>query len=863
MRRRALLILALVLGLPLPLVATTATAATLSGTTSGPQGEGIPAEVRLWTPGEKGWTIAHEVIAGANGSYSFTGVATGEYRISARMAPGFSGDYGDTWYDVDPPSSDGLFASDADILEVTSGDNLTGLDITLPYTGGFNGVIHGNLGPLSTVWVRAESTTDRRHHHNDLTKSYFPRFGEFHFRGLREAHDFRVLVYDPQGRYETYVGTSEQSVTNGQYPDIGTITLTPLAADPYGNNNTAATATEVGSLPFATEGAAIFPRGSDVDWYCMDVEEGDRLVARAESTLEIGGEVRQHPWFDPILSFWDGDGTTMIAHNDDDPAGGTLAAFIDTGILEAGRYCFVVSTFGDSDWTGTGQQTAGSYEFSVEPGNRPPFIEVTYDGGALPSSLTVEEGEELVFDIVYGDPDGDPVTPEVFNEGSDGNPADGGDLDVSQGTGTYTWTVPFTAAPHSPYEITFFIDDGEFSEEVTITIHVEGVNNPPSTPVPIFPVGGLHVDTHEVTLRIQNSVDLDGDDLLYEFEVHHGPVDGDPDQAASVMEDPSGQTEWTTSFIDENTFAAWRVRAFDGDPDNGYSAWSDWENFRIDTQNMPPSTPEIVKPEQNELVLVLTPRIASTVPEDPEGDPVTVYFELSEDSNFDDLFADSGPVPVNGNSDRVEWTTSRTLSTGQRYYVRAMATDNRNGESPWSDVVSFRTRPDEFLRPPNLDQNAFCDDQHVNAGSIPEFLVVQNIDESGDALTFELQITEHGEVIYEVEQPQSEGTTTEIPLDTSLGEGYYRINVRTVLDDDHSEWVECSMMVEGSGDGDGDGDGDGGSGDGGDGDGDRDRTASEAGCACSASNSGAPAMAWTLALLFLVFGRRRRSSQRS
>lgn len=832
-------------------------AAQLSGTITDENGTTLEAgaiQVRLWAPTEKGFQIEYEALTTAGGVFTFEGVATGNYRLNARMAPGFSGHYGDTWYDVEVPTSEGVFASDADLIEVESGDIITGLDISLPFTGGFHGRIVGPNGSLGGVWVRAESTTDRRYHHNDLTKGYHPRFGEYSFRGLRNSHQFRILVYDPRGRFLTYVGEASQGIVNGTDPNLGDLILIPTPADPNEPNNTFSDATSVTALPFETQGAAIFPRGEDVDWYCLEADAGDRFLARAEATIEIDVETYDHPWMDPILSFWGDDGSNLISWNDDAPGENTRSAWIDTGLLpQGGTYCFVVSTYGDQNWTGLGQQTAGPYGFHVEMGNRRPSLEVQLDGAPLPTQITTAEGEELNFSISYGDPDGDPVEPEVVHLGNDGQ-SYLQTLSAADGEGSYIWSVSQTAAHASPYTITFLVDDGEFQEEVTLTVVVEAVNLPPSTPLQIWPLQGIRVGSAEVELRIENSIDPDDDVLVYEFELHYGNVEGTPDQAGVIDEMEDGETLFLTAPIPENTVVSWRVRAFDGNAENGYSPWTDWEIFMVDTVNLPPSAPQIAKPQENELVLFRTPRIAATRPIDPEGDEMMVYFVIATDADFDDIFNESEAVAVSDGGDTVEWTVTRPLDEGTRYYVRAWAEDNRGGLSEYSATRTFRVRPAEEALPPSYDDSMapFCFDGEPWTSDLQE-IVIANIDQSGDALSFEVRISLHDDVLFETTVDQSDGETTTVELPSNLfsQEGNYNVEIRTIQGDESSAWISCNLFSPGSNHG-GNGGGDGG------GNGDDDTyQGGEAGCGCAATPRGGNTLLVIMALGFFFILRRR------
>lgn len=715
------------------LLGATASAATVSGSISNSSGTGLAnMEVRLWEQTPKGLSIAYTQTTAAGGAYSFGGVATGTYAVDARMAPGVSGHYGDTWYDVDPPTSNGLFASDADLLSIASTDTLSGVDIALPITGGFDGQIltPGGLA-LADVVVRAESRTDPRYHHNDITDGSQccagTRNGRFSMRGLvstDNGHDYRLLVYDYLGRYELLEVSGPLPVTDSAAIDVGSHRMAAMGSDPNEPNGDAASATAIASFPFSDTDAIIAPRGSDVDWYCFDAQEGDRVIARADTDITVEGAAREHPWLDPILSLWTPAGSQPIVSNDDDPSASTLESALDTGELSAGRHCFVVSTYGDADWSGAQQITAGRYEFNAEMANRRPTLQVTHDGTptpAPPQTVVVDEGQTVAFDLSYGDRDGDPLNPQVVHLDNTGQPAVPGTFIPSASSATYEWTPSQTGAEGSPYAVTFSVSDAEYDVEVLVNIEVSAVNLPPETPVLDSPVGGEHVAQTEVPLVVVNSNDRDGDQLTYEFELEESAPEGEPDQTGSVAEDSSGMTSWTSAELSENAVVSWRARAFDGNAQNGYSPWSEWETFVVNATNEPPEAPEILKPTADETLVVTEPRLSASVPVDPEDDALDIFFEVATDTEFSSLVASSDAVAATDAASSVEWTTTASLEGNTQYFVRARAVDEHGAEGPWSDLVGFRVHESDEPGPGDDD----------DAGTTPEPDV--GADDAGDA----------------------------------------------------------------------------------------------------------------------------------
>jgi hypothetical protein len=694
------------------LFAATASAATVSGTITNSGGAGLSGmQVRLWEQTPKGLTIAYSQTTAAGGAYSFGGVATGTYAVDARMAPGVTGHYGDTWYDVAAPTSNGLFASDADLLTIAASDDLTGIDIALPLTGGFDGQVLSPGGQaLANVVVRAESRTDYRYHHNDITDGSGccggTRNGRFSMRGListSNGHDYRMLIYDHLGRYDLLVVPGPVPVTDGAAINVGPYQVANMPADPNEPNGSSTAATSITALPFSSSGATIAPRGSDVDWYCFDAQDGDRIVARADTDTTIDGTVREHPWLDPILSVWDDSTSQLIQSNDDDPNASTLESALDTGELSAGRYCFAVSTYGDADWSGAQQATTGGYEFNAEMGNRRPTLEVTHEGTATPAppqTVAIDEGETVVFDLSFADPDGDALNPQAVHLDNAGQPAVPGTLIPSASSATYEWTPSQTGAAGSPYAITFSVADAEFVTEVLVNVEVNAVNLPPQTPVLDSPIGGVRVSETQVALVVVNSTDRDGDDLTYEFELDEDAPEGVADQTGSVAEDASGMTSWTSADLTENAVVHWRARAFDGNAQNGYSPWSEWETFVVDTTNEAPEAPQVLKPTPEQTVMMTEPRLSSSIPRDPEDDALEIFFEVALDAEFEEVVAASDAVAVSDAASSVEWTTSPELEGDTQYFVHAKAVDEHGAESPWSELVAFRVhKADEPVDP--------------------------------------------------------------------------------------------------------------------------------------------------------------------
>jgi MYXO-CTERM domain-containing protein len=654
-------------------------------------------EVRLWQEGDKSSFVpAVETLTNASGAYSFTGIEAGNYRVDARMPDGFTGNWGDRWYDVEPPNSGGYIAQDADTLVIEGADNLTSINLMLEIMGGFDGAV-AHLGTYrSGLLVRAEWVDDLRYEHTDITASSpETRLGLFSMRGLIDYgdHDYGFFIYDPAGIMADAYYSPFRLIPDSSL-SLEDFEINQLGTDPHEPNNsrTDAGAFSVdNNLTWTTTGAHISPRsGTDVDWFCFSAEVDDRYLLYAWTTVMTGGLEREHPWMDPILSFWSYAGPTLLAE-DDDSGLGFLESFIDTGpIAVRGDYCAVVSSYGDTAWNGVGQQWAGHYLFELAMGNRPPTISATFDGFPIgPEGILVGEDELIVIDLVYSDPDDDVVDLRVVQIDSGDVEVLDGVLEYNEGTGTYTWDTGHRAADFSPYVVTLTVADNEFERSFGFLIEVEYINIPPTTPVPILPENDAVVELNWASLVVENSNDLDEDDLFYEYRLYFGQAGGDPVYSVLVAENDSGQTSFDTEPIPENMEVYWTVRAFDGQEENAYSPWTGFMRFRIDTENEPPFAPALRKPYSGETVLVRVPSFSATNPEDPDGDDVFLTFQVAADPEFLYIFEESPPVPVNRVSVTTAWLITIPMTWGSEYWARAYAEDSRGLRSAFSNVNNF------------------------------------------------------------------------------------------------------------------------------------------------------------------------------
>ncbi len=801
------------------LVGGLAPAASISGTVTNTSSAPLPGmEVRAWHDLGKGYVIATLTTTDGAGNYTLS-VGAGPYKIDARMGAGTTGDYGDRWYDVAAPTGNGYIEALADTITVADPDVVTGINLVLEVNGGLDGTISTGAGLYAGPEVRLELKADVRNNHNDFAQPD-PHLGEYHFRGMVPG-DYRLLAWDLNGLYETYVSGGPWTISSAVDGSGPAVVLTPMAADPNEpNDGPTGTRSAIDSTlfrqtppqPFSTSGALIGPRGSDVDWYCFDAKAHDRFFITAQGVLTLeDGSTRPHPYVDPVVALFDvTSGTPTKLKEDDDSGPVPLAAKLDTGpFANDGRYCAVVSTYGDTGYNGAAQGSAGRYQATIVMGNRSPAISGTWMSRPVPVApqvLTINEGDTLNVDVTFSDPDGDPVT-------AGWDFVDSGGMGVSSGTftgagsGTFTWTASQIAARRSPYTLTLHVADAEFTTNLVVTVVVNEVNVPPSTPVLLSPADRTVVANATPQLVCGQSTDLDLDPLTYRFELYYGDDAGIPAQTAWITPDggsPDGGTVgWTVTTIPEDTHCRWRARAVDGNTTNGYSPWSGFFSFVMSTVNDPPPAPAIVKPADGDTVIPIRPTIEVSNPVDPEGQAVSVFIQVASDSAFTTGVIASGGLPTAG-APFTMWTVTQDLVWGQTYYVRAWALDSDGAQSAYSATVRFTMKTDAppTAVAPDEPFVAKCDDLRLDAA--PKVIsVTPATDPDNDPITIELSIFKASDdpdtatpVFHQsVAQAAAGSTAFDTSMVTFTPGVKYRVRVRAGDGFLFTPWTDCYLTV--------------------------------------------------------------------
>ncbi len=320
---------------------------------------------------------------------------------------------------------------------------------------------------------------------------------------------------------------------------------------------------------------------------------------------------------------------------------------------------------------------------------------ISLTGNSLPSAPTTQspvDGDTITqtnptLTVQNGtDPDGDLLTYsfEVYDAGMTVLLASTNG--VSSGAQTTSWTVSIDLAADQTYLWRARCFDGSgystWSTAATFTISSgQGVNHPPTLPVHILPTNGATITGEAVSLVIQNSTDVDGDSLFYDFFIYlYQSMDGLIGSVRNLPETP-GQTSTELPFTPVNGQTYWwRVGA------NDRVHWTEfteptsfrWVSLATDADEYIAGTDS---PPQGAVVHTRTPILRARNITDPG---VHYYhFDVSTHSSFGYAGVSSPPV-VQDEGEGTEWKVTEPLESDQTHYWRVRADNNA-----YSTVSSF------------------------------------------------------------------------------------------------------------------------------------------------------------------------------
>ncbi|BBO85837.1 hypothetical protein DSCO28_64030 [Desulfosarcina ovata subsp. sediminis] len=309
--------------------------------------------------------------------------------------------------------------------------------------------------------------------------------------------------------------------------------------------------------------------------------------------------------------------------------------------------------------------------------------------------------------------------------------------------GTSAWTVSGTLDEDTIYWWRArAIDDTGLTGEWTdaVRFEVNAANAAPTAPLLRSTDDGSAIATLTPDLEIENAVDTDGDELVYQFELDTVDTYDSKNliQSGDIAEAGGGITAWQPGTLDDNTTYYWRVRAHDG---TASSSWSEG-TFFVNLENDAPGIPVVYSPVDGGSVDTLGPtfvvKTATDVDDDDAG--LTYDFELYTADNLDQTIAErSGLALADSAAGQVSWTANgvEEIENGGGYAWRARACDDETC-GQWCDYAGFTVDANTY-RPTDPVINQPYDGGTVNT-LYPELSVINATDADSEAISIEFEL---------------------------------------------------------------------------------------------------------------------------
>ncbi len=256
------------------------------------------------------------------------------------------------------------------------------------------------------------------------------------------------------------------------------------------------------------------------------------------------------------------------------------------------------------------------------------------------------DGDALTYDVEVFDSDGNLVTSTtgVTGDGISASWEVDVVLDEDQ---LYAWTAR-AVDEHGL--------DGDWAEDEDFFVSSE--NGAPTDSVFVRPQDGASIEETSPTLEVTVSIDPEGGEVTYEFELDTSPSFN---SGAGYEISSSSQTldlDAEQVDLEENILWFARVRTVD---EAGISSNPDTISFFVRGQNEPPGVPELVEPLDGADVGA-NPLLVVTSPLDPEGDVVFIEVRVARDPEFTDLVVEVDSLLADL-GENTEWQVPANLSS--------------------------------------------------------------------------------------------------------------------------------------------------------------------------------------------------------
>jgi fibronectin type 3 domain-containing protein/flagellar hook assembly protein FlgD len=438
-----------------------------------------------------------------------------------------------------------------------------------------------------------------------------------------------------------------------------------------------------------------------------------------------------------------------------------------------------------SPWSGVGS-------FTVDETNQPPSAPVpdTPPPGARVASreplLTVKNALEL---------DLDPLTYD-FRVAEDAGMSTvvTSVADLPEGLGLTSWRVPVTLAENQAY---FWSARARDPRDVSpwsepISFIVDTVDESPTAPEPLRPVGGATTPTLQPELAVSNAFDPERQPLTYHFEVDVVPSFDSPGlQVSGAVPEGLGETAWVpVEPLADNTLHFWRSAASDGHSSGPFAG----STFFVNVANDPPGAPVPLSPTGGIAVGTRTPELRVQNAVDLDGDALTYEFEVTDESGANVV---AGVAGVGETSPVTSWAVTPPLAEDASFLWRARASDGA-AAGPWSAPQAFRVNA--IADPPTAPELVSPPEGAVLDQPRPALVVANATSPDGLVLTYAFElysVASNGTVTLRESAtgvPEGVGTTSFTPA-ADLPDGAYRWRSRASDATQDGPWMSVASFT--------------------------------------------------------------------
>ncbi|MGB5107780.1 MAG: hypothetical protein WBP42_13815 [Candidatus Zixiibacteriota bacterium] len=257
---------------------------------------------------------------------------------------------------------------------------------------------------------------------------------------------------------------------------------------------------------------------------------------------------------------------------------------------------------------------------------------------------------------------------------------------------------------------------------------------PPTAPGLNSPANGATAASITPSLCI-NSSTMTGctQPIRYHFQISTASSFATITQENSAVAHSAGTSCWQTpTALAPGVTYYWRARAGNG------GSWSSWSAARtFVTPNTAPSVPGLNSPANGATVTTRQPGLIVNNSTDPQGTVPTYQFQVSLNSGFTTITAQSGAVAQG--SGTTAWQVAVLLNNQTTYYWRARSYDGVN-YSAWSATRTFYVSASTTNTPPTAPTiNAPLNAATVGTAN-PVLRVNNSSDADGNTITYQFEL---------------------------------------------------------------------------------------------------------------------------